>query len=96
MCIYQIAEKKYECSGEVRHLFIDFKKACDSVEEVGFFYNAVNDCGVHVKLDQLMKMYLNDICNKIWIGKHLSATSAIQNGLKKKDMCHHHCFRVCH
>jgi hypothetical protein len=37
-----------------------------------------------VKLVQLVKMCLNEICNKIWIGKHLSDTFAIQNGLKNK------------
>jgi len=36
MCIHQIVEKKWEYNGEVFHLYIDFKKVYDSVEELGF------------------------------------------------------------
>ena len=34
-CIRQILEKKWECNEEVHQLFIDFKKAYDSVKEGG-------------------------------------------------------------
>jgi len=37
MCIYQIAEEKWEYSGEIYHLYTDFKKVYDLVEEIGFF-----------------------------------------------------------
>jgi hypothetical protein len=32
-CICQIMEKKWECNETVHHLFIDFKKAYDSVRK---------------------------------------------------------------
>jgi hypothetical protein len=36
-----------------------------------------------MKLGRLIKMCLNEIYSKVHIGKHLSDTFPIQNGLKK-------------
>jgi hypothetical protein len=38
-----------------------------------------------MKLDRLIKIYLNEMCSKICIGKHLSDKFPIQNGLKQGD-----------
>jgi hypothetical protein len=38
-----------------------------------------------MKLVRLIKMGLNETCNKIRMGKHLSDTYPIQNGLKQGD-----------
>jgi purine nucleoside phosphorylase len=51
-------EKKWECNEAVRKLFIDFKKAYDSVmREV--LYNILIEFGITMKLVMLVKMYLN-------------------------------------
>jgi hypothetical protein len=38
-----------------------------------------------MKLDRLIKMCLNNICINVHIGKHLSDSFPIQNGLKQGD-----------
>jgi hypothetical protein len=38
-----------------------------------------------MKLVRLIKMCLNEACNKICIGKHLSVSFHVQNGLKQGD-----------
>jgi len=57
-CIHQILEKKWEYSEAVHQLFIDFKKAYDSVRKEVFF-NILIEFGVPVKLIRLIKMCLN-------------------------------------
>jgi hypothetical protein len=49
----------------VQRLFIDFKKAYDSV--------------------RLIKICFNEMYSKVRIGKHLSDSFPIQNGLKQGD-----------
>jgi hypothetical protein len=49
-------------------LFIDFKKACDSVRRE-VFYNIFVEFGVSLKPDRLVKMCLNETCSKVCIGK---------------------------
>jgi hypothetical protein len=80
--IWQILEKKQECNGTVNLLFIDFKKACDLVK-TGVIYNIVLEFGIPKKLVRLIKMCLNGTCSKVHVGKHLSDTFPIQNGLKQ-------------
>jgi hypothetical protein len=48
--ILQILEKKWDYNGMVYQLFIDFKKACDSIKR---------EVGIPKKLVRLIKMCLN-------------------------------------
>jgi hypothetical protein len=58
-CIRQILEKKWEYNETVHQLFINFKKAYDSVaREV--LYNIIIEFGVPIKLVRLIKMCLDD------------------------------------
>jgi hypothetical protein len=83
-CIRQILEKKWEYNGTVHQLFIDFRKAYDSVtREV--LYNILVEFGVPKKLVRLIKMCLNETYSKVRIGKLLSDKFPIQNGLKQGD-----------
>jgi hypothetical protein len=52
--VHQILEKKWEYNGTVHQLFIDFKKAYDSVKG-GVLYNILLECGVPKKLVRLVK-----------------------------------------
>jgi len=56
-CIRQILEKKWEYNEAVHQLFIDFKKAYDSVRRE-VFYNILIEFGVPKKLVSLIKMCL--------------------------------------
>jgi hypothetical protein len=48
-------------------------------------YNILIEFGVPIKLVRLIKMCLNETYNKFCIGKLLSETFSIQNGLKQGD-----------
>jgi hypothetical protein len=82
--IRQILEKKREYNGTVHQLFIDFKKAYDSVKRE-VLYNILLEFGVPHKLVRLIKMCLNETYSKVRIGKLLSDKFRIQNGLKQGD-----------
>jgi hypothetical protein len=84
ICIRQILDKKWEYNETLHQLFIDFKKAHDSVSgEV--LYNILIEFGVPMKLVRLIKMCLYETYSKVRIGKYLSDTYPIQNGLKQGD-----------
>jgi hypothetical protein len=69
--ILRILEKKWEYNGTVHQLFIDFKKAYDSIKgEV--LYNILIEFGIPKKLVRLIKMCLNETCSKVRVGKLLS------------------------
>jgi hypothetical protein len=55
----------------VHQLFIDFKKACDSIKRE-VFYDILLEFGIPKKLVRLIKMCLNETCSKVHIGKLLS------------------------
>jgi hypothetical protein len=62
-CIRQILEKKWEYNETVHQLFIDFKKAYDSVRgEV--LYKILIEFGVPMKLVRLIIMCLNETYSK--------------------------------
>jgi len=65
-------------------LFIDFKKAYDSVRRE-VLYNILIEFSIPIKLIRLIKMCLNETYCRVWVGKHLSDMFPIRNGLK-------HCF----
>jgi hypothetical protein len=48
-------------------------------------YNILIQFGVPMKLVMLIKMCLNETYSKVRIGKHLSESFAIQNGVKQGD-----------
>jgi sorting nexin-29 len=57
--IRQILEEKWEYNGTVYQLFIDFKKAYDSVRRE-VLYNILIEFGIPMKLAGLIKMCLNE------------------------------------
>jgi hypothetical protein len=48
-------------------------------------YNIIMESGVPIKLVRLIKMCLNETYSKVCMGKHLSDSFLIQNGLKQED-----------
>jgi hypothetical protein len=81
--IRQILEKKWEYNGTVHQLFIDFKKAYDSIKRV--LYNILLEFGIPKNPVRLIKMCLSETCSKVRIGKLLSDKFPIQNVLKQGD-----------
>jgi sorting nexin-29 len=63
--------KKWEYSEIVYQLFVDFKRAYDSVRR-DILYNILIEFGIPMKLVKLIKMCLNETYSKVRIGKHLS------------------------
>jgi hypothetical protein len=57
-CIRQILEKKWEYNEAVHQLFIDFKKAYDSVRSE-VLYNILIEFGVPMKLVRLITTFLH-------------------------------------
>jgi hypothetical protein len=72
--------EKWEYNERVHQLFIDFKKAYDSVRRE-VLYNIHTE----LKLVRLIKMCLNETFSKVCIGKHLPDSFPIQIGLKQGD-----------
>jgi len=83
-CIRQILEKKWEYNEAVHQLFIDFKKAYDSVRRE-VLYNILIEFGIPKKLVRFIKMCLTETYSRVQVGKNLSDMFPIRNGLK-------HCF----
>jgi hypothetical protein len=80
--ILKILEKKREYNGTAHQLFIDFKKAYDSVRMEGL-YNILIEFGIPRKLVGLIKMCLHETYSRVRIGKNLSDKFTIRNGLKQ-------------
>jgi hypothetical protein len=68
----------------VHQLFIDLKKVYDSVRRE-VLYNILIEFGIPMELVRLIKMCLSETCSSVRVGKHLSDTFPIKNGLKKGD-----------
>jgi hypothetical protein len=68
----------------VHQLFIDFKKAYDSVRRE-VFYSILIEFGIPGKLVGLIQMCLNETYSTVRIGKYQSDKFSIQNGLKQRD-----------
>jgi hypothetical protein len=73
-----------EYNETVHQLFIDFRKAYDSVRRE-ILHNILIDFWMPMKVVRLIKMCLNETCSKVHIGKHLPDNFPIQNGLKQGD-----------
>jgi hypothetical protein len=84
VCIRQLIEKKWEYIQAVHQLFIDFKTSYDSVRRE-VLCNILIEFGKPMKLVRLVKMCLNETYSRIRVGKHLSDTFPIKNGLKQGD-----------
>jgi hypothetical protein len=67
--IWQILEKKLEYNGAVHQLFIDFKKAYDSVRRE-VLYNILIEFGIPRKLVGLIQMCLNETYSTVHMGKY--------------------------
>ncbi|KAJ4448564.1 hypothetical protein ANN_10582 [Periplaneta americana] len=83
-CIRQIMEKKWEYKGTVHQLFIDFKKAYDSVKRE-VLYDILIEFGIPKKLVRLIKMCLSETYSRVRIGQFLSDPFPIHCGLKQGD-----------
>jgi hypothetical protein len=81
----QILEKKWEYNGTVHQLFIDFKKAYDSIKRE-VLHNILLEFVIPKKLDSLIKMCLNETYSKVRVGKLLSDKFPVQNGVKEGDV----------
>jgi len=68
----------------MHQLFIDFKKACDSVRRE-VLYNILIEFGITMKLVQLIKMCLTETYTRVQVGKNVSNMFPIRNGLKQGD-----------
>ena len=66
-CINQILENKWECNEAVHQLFIDFKKAYDSIRKE-VLYNILIELGIPTKLVRLTKMCLTETYSRVWVG----------------------------
>ena len=81
-CIRQILEEIWQQNGTMHRLFIDFKKAYDSVRRE-VLYNILIKFVIPMKLIRLIKMCLNEIYSIVRVGKNLSDMFSIRNGLKR-------------
>ena len=81
-CIGQILEKKWEYNEAVHQLFIDFKKAYDSVRRE-VLYNILIEFGVPKKLVRLVIMCLTETCSRVRVGENLSDMFPIRNSVKQ-------------
>jgi len=68
-CIRQILEKNGNNEAE-HQLFIDFKKAYDSVSREAL-YNILIEFGITKKLVRLIKMCLTETYSRVRVGKNL-------------------------
>ena len=68
----------------MHQLFIDFKKAYDSVRRVAL-YRILIEFGIPRKLVRLIKMSLPGTYCRVRVGKNASDKFPIRNGLKKGD-----------
>jgi len=83
-CIRQILEKKREYNEEVHQLFIDFKKAYDSVRRE-VLHKILTEFDIAWKLGRLVKMSLTETYSRVRVGKNVSDRFPIRNGLKQGD-----------
>ena len=75
-------EKKWEYNKAVHQLFVDFKKAYDSIRRE-VLYNILMEFGIPKKLIRLIKMCLTKTYSRVQAGKNLSDMFPIGNGLKQ-------------
>jgi len=79
-----LLRSRFLSSEAVHQLFIDFKKAYDSVRRK-VLYNILIECGIPKKLVKLIKMCLTETYSRVRVGKNLSDMFPIRNSLKQGD-----------
>ena len=83
----------------MHQLFIDFKKAYDSVRREAL-YNLLIEFGIPKKLVRLIKMCLTEMYGRVRVGKNLSEMFPIRNSLKQGRcsiaIAFQLCFGICH
>jgi hypothetical protein len=82
--IQQVLEKKWEYNGRCISYLLTSRKPIDSIKRE-VLYNILLEVGIPKKLIRLIKMCLNETFSKVCVGKLLSDTFPIQNGLKQGD-----------
>jgi hypothetical protein len=87
--------KKWEYNETVYQLFIDFKKAYDSVR-MKVLYNILIQFWVPMKLARLTKMCLNETGSKVLIGKNVSYPKWSETRRCSITTALQLCFRICH
>jgi hypothetical protein len=70
--IRQTLEKKWKFNGTVYQLFIEFKKAYQSVRRE-VLYNILIESEITRKVGWLIQMCLNEIYSTVHIGKNLTS-----------------------
>ena len=73
-CNYQILEKKWKYNETVNQLFIEYKKAYETVRKEVFYNTRILiELGVHKELVRLVKMCLTEMYNRKLVGKNVSS-----------------------
>jgi hypothetical protein len=73
-----------------RKVLLDIVVSLTSVRR-RVLYIILIEVGVHMKQVRLIKMCLNETYSKVHIGRHLSDSFPIKNGLNQRDVLSH-CF----
>jgi hypothetical protein len=82
--ISQPIEKKYEYRQNIWQLFVDFKKAYDSVHRESL-YNIMKEFGIPNKLVALTKMCMEDTLYRVRAEQTMSEAFEVSTGLKQGD-----------
>ena len=77
-------KKKWEYNEEFQQLFMDFKKAYDSVRKE-VLYEILIEFGIPRKPVTSIKMSMTETYSTAQLGKYVSDSFSIRNGSKKGD-----------
>ena len=84
-CVFvKYLRKKWEYKEAVHQLFIDFKISYDFVRRE-VLYNILMEFGIPMKLERLIKTFLNETYSRALVGKYLSDMFPIGSGLNQGD-----------
>jgi len=82
--IGQIIEKKYEYRQDFWQIFVDFRKAYDSIHRESL-YNIMEEFGIPNKLVKLTKMCMEGTKYQVRVDSTLSEAFTVETGLKQGD-----------
>ena len=83
-CFRQILEKNCKYNEEEHQLFIDLKKAYDSIRRKGLCINII-EFGITMKLVRIIKLRLTETYVSVPVDKNLSDMFPFRNDLKQGD-----------